>query len=69
VRADTDYRASTLKALLRQADRLHADVAVIIGDDEVAKGRLLIRNMKSKRQEELSLSTGAHDLSARLLTL
>ncbi len=69
VRADTDYRASTLKALLRQADRLHADVAVIIGDDEVAKGRLLIRNMKSKRQEELSLSTSAHDLSARLLTL
>jgi histidyl-tRNA synthetase len=68
LRADTDYRASTLKAHLRQADRLGAEYVVIIGDDEVTKGRLLVRNMRSKQQEELPLLTAARSLSSRLKT-
>jgi histidyl-tRNA synthetase len=68
LRADTDYRASTLKAHLRQADRLGAEYVVIIGDDEVTKGRLLVRNMRSKEQEELPLLTAARSLSSRLKT-
>ncbi|MGH7147368.1 MAG: histidine--tRNA ligase [Nitrospiraceae bacterium] len=66
LRADTDYRASTLKAHLRQADRLGAEYVVIVGDDEVTKGRLLLRNMRTKEQEELSLSTAAATLKSRL---
>jgi len=66
LRADTDYRASTLKAHLRQADRLGAEYVVIIGDDEVTKGRLLVRNMRTKEQEELPLLTAARSLSSRL---
>ena len=66
VRADTDYRASTLKAHLRQADRLGAAFTLIVGDDEVAKGRLLLRNMRTKEQEELPLSTAVKALVARL---
>ena len=34
VKADTDYNASTLKTLLRSADRLGAPYVVILGDDE-----------------------------------
>ena len=68
LRADTDYRASTLKAHLRQADRLGAEYVVIIGDDEVTKGRLLVRNMRTKEQEELPLLTAARSLSSRLKT-
>ncbi|MBI4400224.1 MAG: histidine--tRNA ligase [Nitrospirae bacterium] len=66
--ADTDYRASTLKGHLRQADRLGATFVVIIGDDEAAKGQLLIRNMHTKKQEELPLSTTARNLASRLKT-
>ncbi|MGH7250629.1 MAG: histidine--tRNA ligase [Nitrospiraceae bacterium] len=66
LRADTDYRASTLKAHLRQADRLGAEYVVIVGDDEVTKGRLLVRNMRTKEQEELSLTTAAPTLKSRL---
>ena len=66
LRADTDYRASALKAHLRQADRLGAEYVVIVGDDEVTKGRLLLRNMRTKEQEELSLSTAAPTLKSRL---
>jgi histidyl-tRNA synthetase len=68
LRADTDYRASTLKAHLRQADRLGAEYVVIIGDDEVTKGRLLVRNMRTKEQEELPFLTAARSLSTRLKT-
>ncbi|MEW6543935.1 MAG: histidine--tRNA ligase [Nitrospirota bacterium] len=64
--ADTDYRASSLKALLRQADRLNASFAVIVGDDEVKHGRVIVRNMASKEQEELPLEGAASALAARL---
>jgi histidyl-tRNA synthetase len=69
VRADTDYRATTLKAHLRQADRLGAAFVVIIGDDEAAKGNLLVRNMRTKEQEELPHLTAAQTLASRLKTV
>jgi histidyl-tRNA synthetase len=66
VRAEMDYDASTLKAHLRQADRLGAAFALIIGDDEASTGHLLLRNMKTKEQEKLPLSSAAKALAARL---
>lgn len=66
VRADTDYRASALKIHLRQADRLGAVLVAILGDDEAAKGTLLLRNMRSKEQEEVPLATAAQIIAARL---
>lgn len=66
VPADMDTRATSLKTHLRQADRMGASYVVMIGDDEVAKGQALIRNMHTKEQEEIPLSTVALHLSARL---
>ncbi|MGH7166206.1 MAG: histidine--tRNA ligase [Nitrospiraceae bacterium] len=66
IRADTDYRASGLKGLLRQADRLGAALAVIVGDDEATNGRAIVRNMVTKLQEELPLSTVSQVLAKRL---
>ena len=53
--ADTDYRASTLKTLLRSADRLSASVTVILGDSEAEKGTAILRDMRTKKQEEIPL--------------
>jgi histidyl-tRNA synthetase len=50
-----DYRATTLKAHLRQADRLKCHYAIILGDDEAGRGSIILRNLESKAQEELSL--------------
>jgi histidyl-tRNA synthetase len=50
-----DYRATTLKAHLRQADRLKCRYAILLGDDEVARGSVILRNLGSKAQEELPL--------------
>lgn len=66
IRADADYRATTLKAHLKQADRLGAALAVIIGDDEAAKGQVIVRDMTTKVQVEFPLASAAKSLSARL---
>ena len=54
--AQCDYRATTLKAHLRQADRSKCRYAIFLGDDEAARGSVILRNLASKAQEELPLS-------------
>ena len=54
--AQCDYRATTLKAHLRQADRLKCRYAIFLGDDEAARGFVILRNLQSKAQEELPLA-------------
>ncbi len=66
VRANTDFRAATLKAHLKQADRLGASLTLIIGDDEAEKGMLVLRDMSTKEQQELPLSSAALSLASRL---
>jgi histidyl-tRNA synthetase len=66
LRADSDSRATTLKAHLRQADRLGALLVLIIGDDEAEKGQLIVRDMVTKEQQDLPLSSAAQSLAARL---
>lgn len=63
--AQCDYRATTLKAHLRQADRLKCRYAILLGDDEAARGSVILRNLESKAQEELSLSGLTTLLKAR----
>jgi histidyl-tRNA synthetase len=66
IHADMDFRAASLKAHLRQADRLGALYSVLLGDDEVAKGSATIRNMRTKEQENFLLSDLRSNLLARL---
>lgn len=57
IRALSDFRSSTLKAHLRQADRLGCRYALIIGDDEVTKTYGVLRDMRTKTQTDVSLTT------------
>lgn len=54
--AVSDFRSVTLKAHLRQADRLQCRFSLIIGDDEVVKESAILRDMKTKVQHDVSLS-------------
>ncbi len=49
------YEGKSLKSQMRYADSLHADFVLILGDDEIAKGVITVRNMKDKGQQELPL--------------
>jgi histidyl-tRNA synthetase len=67
--AQCDYRATTLKAHLRQADRSKCLYAILLGDDEAARGSVILRNLESKAQEELPLAGLSSLLKARLSSL
>ena len=66
LKADTDYTASTLKTLLRSADRLNAPYVIIIGDDEVANNQVILRNMATKEQEIHALDSASSAIRKRL---
>ena len=55
IRADSDFRANSLKAHLKSADKLDALATIIIGDEEAQKGLAIVRNMQNKKQVELAL--------------
>ena len=55
VQAVSDFRSATLKAHLRQADRLGCRFTLIVGDDEVAKETGILRDMRTKVQCDVSL--------------
>lgn len=56
ISAQSDYRSTTLKAHLRQADRAKCLFTVLLGDDEAKSGSAVIRNMESKAQDTVPLS-------------
>ena len=55
MRADTDHKGNTLKALLRSADKLGAEYSIIVGDDEANSNTAILRNMQTKVQEIINL--------------
>jgi len=59
------YGGRKLPRELERADRLGAAWAVIVGDDELAHGRAVIREMKSGAQREVPLD----DLASELIAL
>jgi histidyl-tRNA synthetase len=67
VPTDTDYRTSSLKGLLRQADRLGATHTLLVGDDEVAKGVLILRDMRTKAQQEVPIGAAPAAVARRIL--
>ena len=68
VPADMDFRSTSLKAHLRQADRLGALYTILLGDDEIEKGTATLRNMQTKAQEDLPLRDLVSSLQGRLCT-
>ncbi|NIM03954.1 histidine--tRNA ligase [bacterium] len=51
-----DFNPTSLKAQLRQADKLKAKFALIIGQDELSEKRAIVRNMSSGGQEIVPFS-------------
>jgi histidyl-tRNA synthetase len=55
LRCEMDYRSSGLKAQMKHGDRLGAQKVLIVGQDELAKGKGILRDMFTKSQMEISL--------------
>lgn len=55
IRAERDYTGAGLKSQLKKADRSGAGHCLIIGEDELAKGVAILRDMRTKEQTELPI--------------
>ena len=65
VSVEMDGEKKSLKSQMRRADKLRAKSVLIVGDDELQKGRAVLRDMASKQQEEISLDVMEAELLAR----
>jgi len=53
IRAEFDYEGKSLKSQMRRADKLKARYVLILGEEELKKGRAVLRNMWNQSQEEI----------------
>ena len=56
--AITDVAGRSLKAQMKYADKLGARFSTVIGDDELANDRCVLKNMQTGEQQEVTLSDG-----------
>jgi histidyl-tRNA synthetase len=53
IRAEVDYEGKSLKSQMRRADKLKAQYVLILGENELKRGKAVLRNMETKSQEEI----------------
>lgn len=56
ISADKDYLDRKMKAQFKAADRVKAKYVAILGEDELQKGMIQIKNMESGEQAEVSIN-------------
>jgi histidyl-tRNA synthetase len=62
ISSDLDYGDRGMRAQFKQADRVGASYAVILGEDELARGVATVRDMASGEEQTVSVAEGAKDL-------
>jgi histidyl-tRNA synthetase len=55
IRTEIEHRPLGLKAQLKRADALRARLALIVGDNELATGKLILRDMTTREQAEVTV--------------
>ena len=62
LRCDLDFLNRSLKSQLKEADRQKAKKVLIIGEDELKKGKGTLRDMESKEQKEIEFEKLVQEL-------
>uniref|UniRef100_A0A7C4U8I4 Histidine--tRNA ligase n=1 Tax=candidate division WOR-3 bacterium TaxID=2052148 RepID=A0A7C4U8I4_UNCW3 len=56
LKGEKDYLKRSLKSQMREAEKMKSKFVLIIGDDEISKGTILVKDMKTGAQEEIKFS-------------
>lgn len=57
ITAVMDHEGRSLKSQMKQANKVGAAWVLIVGEDELAQGQLVLRNMETKEQQEIASSS------------
>jgi histidyl-tRNA synthetase len=60
---EMEYASKGLKAQMKRADRLGASKVLIVGEDELASGKGILRDMREKAQAEVALNDFVNNYS------
>jgi len=61
--ADMDYSEGSLKSQMRIANKIGARYTVIVGEEELSKNMVILRNMQTKEQKEVKIDKLIDELS------
>lgn len=61
--ADMDYSGGSLKSQMRIANKIGARYTVIVGEEELSKNRVILRNMQTKEQKEVKIDNLIDELT------
>lgn len=65
IAAETDFTGRSLKSQMKLADKLGVNFVLIIGEDEVQKGVVSVRDMQAKEQHEVPMDQVADIINRR----
>ena len=66
IKCDKDYFNRKVKAQFKSADRLNARLTIIVGEEELANGQIIIKDMKAQSQEVVSINNIVLEVKKRL---
>jgi len=61
--ADMDYSGGSLKSQMRIANKIGARYTVIVGEEELSKNMVILRNMQTKEQKEVQIDNLIKELN------
>jgi len=61
--ADMDYSEGSLKSQMRIANKIGARYTVIVGEEELSKNMVILRNMQTKEQKEIKIDNLINELT------
>jgi histidyl-tRNA synthetase len=65
-RVEAEYEDASLKSQMRRADRLGARLVCIVGENELATGQIVVKNLQTKVQETVEADRALDELRLRL---
>ncbi|MDO4529640.1 MAG: His/Gly/Thr/Pro-type tRNA ligase C-terminal domain-containing protein, partial [Lachnospiraceae bacterium] len=55
ISVETDYMGKSVKAQMKYANKIHAPYVIVLGADEIASGKVRIKNMEDGSETEASI--------------
>jgi histidyl-tRNA synthetase len=67
IRVESDYQGASLKSQMKKADKCGAGYTLILGEQEMAAGTAVLRNMQTKEQTILTFSNILEELQEKMM--
>lgn len=66
IKTEMDFGDKSLKSQMKRADRLGAKHVLIVGDNEIKQGSVILRNMTTKEQVSIPIERVVENIKAKL---